>query len=182
MNFLTKKKYRQVFVSVIMLATIFFGYHAYKGFASPQPQASLDVQGEAYQLQQRADKLFPQDVHTVRYEIYSPDGSNVLTQSVLLNLLNQSNKLRNSDLGNQYLVNFRHPDFGETTYKGFFTLADAVSEILQRQDESLVTASSSTFRSALDQALTHPRYGNYLRLLTSQKLTQKSGKWHAPAF
>jgi predicted RND superfamily exporter protein len=183
MNFFDSPKTRYLFVVVILLLTGLFGYFGYKGFVTQQPQASLSVEGQAFELQQKIEKVFPRDAHTAPFMVFTEnEEGDVLTQSTLQSVLDKSNQIRNSEFGKQYLLNFSHPKLGKTDFKGFLTIADATNQVLKKQGSSLESVNNSEFEKALNTIFTDSRYQEYFQLVTSERLEYENGKWQAPAF
>ncbi len=160
--------------------TVVFTFGTILGLIGNQTQASMDPGGEVFDLQDKTDSLFPPQVHVIPLEAFSRDGTDVLTQPILSELLLKEEETRNSELGKEFLVGFQDPQ-GHLLGIGFFSIADAVETVLQQRGTSLTLATNQEVKVALN-TLFQGSQGAFFQSQLSQHARLEQGVWKSPAF
>lgn len=135
--------------------TIIFAFFAFQGITQVQEQASVNFPGASLELQEELDEVFPREYHIIAIEVFSEDGSNVLTQDILSDLYAKEVDVRSGDLKNKLGIAQDPVSNGEIV--GFYSLADAVNDTLRQQGISLEIATENQFDRALQLAVSQLR-------------------------
>lgn len=166
---------------------------------APDEQASDNPGGPVYDLEEQYNTNLPPRLHGAFF-IVEARGDDVLTKTPLLELRENSEKLRTADAEGKlnppglpeqpYLYNGFDIDRQQPVV-GIFTIADAVHEVLVNHptlSTTLAEASEDQIKLALHHVFTDPR-SSYLSFFLSQKksitpgrvLGQEIDVWSSPA-
>lgn len=173
-------RYRWLVLSLLGLLTIVFAFGTILGLTGNHTQASMDPGGEVFDLQNKADELFPPQIHVIPFEVFSRNGTDVLTQPILSELLAKEKEARNSELGKEFLVQFPGPQ-ERPLGMGFFSIADALETILEQQGSSLTLATNQEVKAAINILFQSPQ-GAFFQSQLSQHARFEGGIWKSPAF
>lgn len=173
-------RYRWLVLSLLGFFTLVFALGTILGLIGNHTQASMDPGGEVFNLQNKADALFPPQAHGIPFEVFSDDGTDVLTQPILFELLLKEREARSSELGKEFLIEFRDPQ-ERLLGMGFFSIADALEAVLEHQDSSLAFATNQEVKLALNALFQEP-HGTFFKSWLSQHARFQEGAWTSPAF
>ncbi len=174
---------RKFIIAIFFGLTVLFGYGALLGISGNQEEASTDPPGRVFDLQEKVDKQFPPEIYAVPYELFNEKEGNVLTKKTLAELKDKLDALRNSELGQEFLVPFRDPQIGKTGTLGFYTIADAVDAKLHRQGTSLESASPAKVEQVIGSILNADNaHADFFHLRLSSQAYKTDEKWVSPLY
>jgi predicted RND superfamily exporter protein len=133
---------------------------------SPEESASDNPGGQVYDVADRIDATLPPRIHSAGFIVEAREGD-ILTQAALLELYQNSNKLREADAAGQlnppglpeqpYLYNGFDTD-RQRPIVGTYSIADAVQEALGTFDMDLERATDDMVKIALSGIMSDPRF------------------------
>lgn len=162
---------------------------------APEDQASDNPGGPVYDLENRYNTNLPPRIHGAFFVVEARNGD-ILTKAPLLELLENSEKLRKADISGQlsppnlptqsYLYNGFNIDRQQPRV-GIFTIANAVDEVMRNHPDlntTLVDASENQVKLALNYVFNDTRTSFLLNSISRQKTVvsdQKFDIWSSPA-
>ena len=148
------------------------------GFMVPEDRASDNPTGnEVVKLSDHIEDTFSEELLYVGFIVEARDGD-MLTRENLYELYQREQALRESDL-NEYLYK-RYDESAGTAINGTFTLADAVSKVIDLSDESVT---DEDVKNAIDVILALPNAEGLIESLSSQRQqTYRSSGLYTPQF
>ena len=157
---------------------------------APEEEASDNPGGQVFDLQEDIDQRFPPSVHSAGI-IVEARGEDVLTQNVLWELYQNTERLRQADREGElappgleeqpYLFPFYFAEI-ERPVVGVYTLADAVQDVLTRDPQlntTLEQASDDQVKLAVHHILSSPagaEFRDNLSVKTTEERQQVLGQ------
>ena len=154
----------------------------------PTEQASQEPGGAVFDLRDKVNAQFPEQVHVASFIVEDREGD-VLRQPTLWELYRNQEALRQSDMADLLFYGYDMDTQRQT--QGIYTLADAVNDVLVRRSSGAVTLETATHaqvKEAIAIALDSPT-GPFLRetfskdaaLVTVTVDGQEVREWRAKA-
>ena len=154
---------------------------------SRDEMASSEPGGEVFELLDKVTDRLPEANLYTGFIVEARDGE-ILEREELLELYENEEKLRNSELGRTYLVD-RYDWETESMMEGLYTMADAVQSVLNENFQTdLKNASDDQIKVAVHFVMESPG-GDFFRNSLSEKAHWENGTvlgmnikiWHSPA-
>jgi len=124
-------------------------------YMTPTERASDNPGGEVFDIGEEVEDTFPPSVHYISYIVEARDGD-ILTQKELWELYQNEEKLRQSEIGHNFLYT-RYDIESGTMIFGVYTIADAVEAFLSDNLAiSLENASDDQVKLAIHYVLADP--------------------------
>lgn len=144
------------------------------GFMAPKEKASDNPTGNSVvKLWDHIEDTFSEELLFIGFIVEAKDGD-MLTRENLYELYQREQALRESEL-NEYLYK-RYDESAGTAINGTFTLADAVSKVIDLSDESIT---DEDVKNAIDIILALPTAEGLIESLSSQRQQTENG-WTSP--
>ncbi len=124
-------------------------------YMAPTERASDNPGGEVFDISEEMEDKLPPSVHYMPYVVEAKDGD-VLTQKELWELYQNEEKLRQSEIGRNFLYTRYDVESGTMTF-GVYTIADAVEAFLRDNlATTLENASDDQVKLAIHYVLADP--------------------------
>ena len=124
-------------------------------FMAPTERASDNPGGEVFDIHEEMEDKLPPSVHYIPYIVEARDGD-ILTQKDLWELYQNEEKLRQSEIGRNFLYTHYDVESGTMTF-GVYTIADAVEAFLRDNlATTLENATDDQVKLAIHYVLVDP--------------------------
>ncbi len=156
----------------------------------PTERAADNPGGEVFDIREEMELKLPPSVHQIALIIEAKDGD-ILTQKELWELYQNEEKIRDSEIGGEFLLS-RYDVFTHTMTHGIYTIADAVQTFLVNHPSfniSLEDATDEQVKLAVHYVLANPDsagFADWFSVKTTNESTTIAGQpikyWKTPAF
>ncbi len=145
------------------------------GLMAPNDRVTGNPEDEVFDLSEKIEDRMPEAYKYTGFIVEAKDGD-ILSQKELYELYLNEERLRNSDIGQKYLINRYDVEIG-TWIPGIYSIADEVNRILiENMDSSLENATDEMVKFAAHLMISSPE-GNEFMNTMSEKATSTPGNF-----
>ncbi len=145
------------------------------GLMAPNDRVTGNPKDEVFDLYEKIEDKMPEAYKYTGFIVEAKDGD-ILTQKELYELFQNEERLRNSDIGQKYLINSYDVEIG-TWIPGIYSIADEVNRILiENMDSNLENATDEMVKFAIHMIISSTEGSEFINTM-SEKATSTPGNF-----